>query len=212
MKVNISEQMIETAVAALQTLKLEVGRNNSAIQQEIDEYLKGLEQLVLEKHTAIQQDFEQRLKELNVNELKSAISATQIQLANVTVSLREHLNIGLINAESQINHIHNTLQNQLALLNESVNLRLNLVNQNVERTNAELPAVLNNVTMPLEMSIAQLNDLMLESLETLKIQLNNNIHDLEQQLNKSNSQLMEIFESKYLLAIVICNNSTKYHN
>ena len=205
---NAFHQLSEQLAADVQTLQWEVQRNTTAIQLESRKRLEKLQLEVQANDTAILLQFEQKLKELEIYELKSTINMTVMMLnediANVTASLTQILNQHLNKAESQTHSILNNQLNNVTLLIETVSLRLNKVESqvnitqgNVEQVNLELPEVLLNVTTPLILTIHQINVEINKSLGTLESQFTTAIHDLSQQLNKSNNDVESIIGSKY---------------
>ena len=207
---NALHQLSEKSAADVQALEWEVQRNATAIQMDTRKRLEDLQLEVQANDTAIRLQFEQKLKELEIDELKSTINTTvkllNEDIANVTASLTQILNQRLNKAESQTHSILNNQLNNVTLLIETVSLRLNNVEsqvnttqRNVEQVNLELPEVLLNVTTPLLLTIHQINVEINKSLGTLESQFTTAIHDLGQQLNKSNNDIGSLTGSEYCL-------------
>ena len=194
MKANVSRKLqqitlqldnFSAAISQLGTEMLErVNRSASdiqALQQEVQANNIGTQQEITEKQ----------------EELRAIINTTEIELneklAKVAESLTEELKISV---ESQSNLTRSWLNNQLT--NTTVTLRkavyeqlrkvesqVNTTQRNVQQINFELPSVLENATTPLVMNIHHLRDWTNKSLETLKLQCTNVVHDLERRFNQS---------------------------
>ena len=142
--------------------------------------------------TQIQQNQGTNKEELSGRNVKEDI-------ANINASLSESLNQHL---SRSLTVLHNELANVTMLIKtasqrlDQVESRVNLTQSQVKQINLELPAMLGNVTEPLAMSINHLRDQMNKSLDTLELQLTNNIHVLEQELDQSNNKT-HLAGSKY---------------
>ena len=198
MKANVSRK--------LQQIKLQLDNSSEAFSQLGTETLlervnrsttdiKALQQEVRTNNIATQQEITEKQEEL-----RAIINATEIELneklAKVAESFTEALNLKLTTVESQNNLTRSWLNNQLT--NNTVALRkavyeqlrkvesqVNTTQRNVQQINFELPSVLENATTPLVVNIHHLRDWTNKSLENLKLQCINAIHDLEQRFNQS---------------------------
>ena len=202
----------------LEDLQLEMQANNIAIHTEVDQRLEELSLELNATNLQTHMDFDQKLKGLKIAELKSTINATQRELSerlvSETASLQKSLNLELSNVESQLNQTQNALRDQLAqtaMMNETVNLRLNQVDNFVSQKYTELQMVLDNASAILVHDFYQLSDRMTESLETIQTQFINAIHDAEQRLNKSNNDLGDLTGSKYYMLTHLLSLYTSYY-
>ena len=195
---NAFHQLSEKSAADVQALEWEVHRNTTAIQMESKKRLEDLQLEVQANDTAIHLQFEKKLKELEIDELKSTVNATvkllNEDIANVTASLTQILNQRLNKAESQTHSILNNQLNNVTLLIETVSLQLNNVESQVNTTQRNVEQV--NLELP---TIHQINVEINKSLGTLESQFTTAIHDLGQQLNKSNNDIGSLTGSEYCL-------------
>ena len=172
-----------------------------ALSENVSESFKALKEEVQENNTAVQLEIE-NLKTMleettSLNELRSKINMTEIhleKLSNVTASITETFSLDLSKTQSQINRTRIKLSNQITteteMLTEVVNQQLskvgthiNQTQSNVEQINLVLLEALENRTAPLAIEISYLRDQTNNSLETLKLQFTNTVHDLELQLD-----------------------------
>ena len=206
MKANVSRK--------LQQIKLQLDNSSVAISQLGTEMLErvnrsasdiqALQQEVRANNIATQQEITEKQEELH--ELRAIINTTEIELneklAKAAKSLTEALNLKLITVESQNNLTRSWLNDQLT--NTTMALRkavyeqlrkvesqVNITQRNVQQINFELPSVLENATTPLVMNIHHLRDWTNKSLETLKLQCTNVVHDLERRFNQSQNDKNE---------------------
>ena len=200
MKANVSRK--------LQQIKLQLDNSSEAISQWGTEMLErvnrsdldiqALQQEVRANNIVTQQEITEKQEELH--ELRAIINTTEIELneklAKAAESLTEALKLKFITVESQNNLTRSWLNNQLT--NTTVALRkavyehlrkvesqVNTTQRNVQQISFELPSVLENATTPLVMNIHHLRDWTNKSLENLKLQCTNAIHDLERRFNQS---------------------------
>ena len=193
MKANVSRK--------LQQIKLQLDNSSVAISQLGIETLlervngsasdiQALQQEVRANNIATQQEITEKQEELQ--ELRAIINTTGNALNEKLAKVAE----SLTDVESQNNLTRSWLNNQLTnttmALHKAVYERLrkvesqvNTTQRNVQQINFELPSVLENATTPLVMNIRHLRDWTNKSLETLKLQCTNAVHDLEQRFNQS---------------------------
>ena len=149
----------------IQALQQEVRANNIATQQEITEKQEELRAIINTTENALNEKLAKVAESLTDVESQNNLTRSWLndQLTNTTMALRKAVYEQLRKVESQVN----TTQ------------------RNVQQINFELPLVLENATTPLVMNIHHLRDWTNKSLETLKLQCTNVIHDLERRLNLS---------------------------
>ena len=193
MKANVSRK--------LQQIKLQLDNSSVAISQLGTETLlervnrsasdiQALQQEVRANNIATQQEITEKQEELH--ELRAIINTTENTLNEKLTKVAE----SLTDVESQNNRTRSWLNDQLtnttmALCKavyeqlRKVESQVNTTQRNVQQINFELPSVLENATTPLVVDIHHLRDWTNKSLETLKLQCANAIHDLEQRFNQS---------------------------
>ena len=158
-------ERVNRSASDIQALQQEVQANNIATQQEITEKQEELRATINTTKT-----------ELNEKFAKVAESLTDVESQNNLT--RSWLNNQLTNTTMAL---HKAVYEQL----RKVESRVNTTQRNVQQINFELPSVLENATTPLVMNIHHLRDWTNKSLENLKLQCTNVIHDLEQRFNQS---------------------------
>ena len=205
----MTEEMKANVSKKLQKIKLQLDYSSEAISQlGIETLLErvnrsasnilALQQEVQTNNIATQQEITEKQEELH--ELRAIINTTEIELneklAKAAESFTEALNLKLISVESQNNLTRSWLNNQLTNTTvalrkavykqlRKVESRVNTTQRIVQQINFELPSVLENATTPLVMNIHHLRDWTNKSLETLKLQYTNVVHDLERRFNQS---------------------------
>ena len=196
----MTEEMKANVSKKLQQIKLQLDNSSEAISQLGTETLEmvnrsasdiqALQQEIRANNIATQQEITEKQEELH--ELRAIINTTEIELNEKLAKVAE----SLTDVESQNNLTRSWLNNQLT--NTTMTLRkavyeqlrkvesqINTTQRNVQQINFELPSVLENATTPLVMNIHHLRDWTNNSLENLKLQCTNVIHDLERRFNQS---------------------------
>ena len=138
----------------------------------------------------------QEMIDISIQELQLHMNSSIQEIERKVQYGEQKIDSLVISVESQNNLTRSWLNNQLT--NTTVTLRkavyeqlkkvesqVNTTPRNVQQINFELPSVLENATTPLVMNIHHLRDWTNKSLENLKLQCTNVIHDLEQRFNQS---------------------------
>ena len=179
------EDLSEQLAADVQLLHLEVQKNNTVNRLEFIRRLEELQVQVQANDTAIYLEIERRLRELEIDELKSSISTTKIQLSENIANVTKMLNQQVDRTESQI---LSTLNNELANITKmiettslhvnNVESQVNLTHVSVEQIKLELPELLENETSPLIVDIDQLGHEMNSSLKAFELQFTSALQSL----------------------------------